>query len=189
MISRARFEFIAGSPALSFVDTVGDRKGRKTERLADPQSLFDWLSEANLSSGSVFPVTDQDLSNALILREAIYRCGLCAVLNRPFAGGDIDLLNRAAARPPLRPQLQDGKLVFTSEHPVEAALSVLAADALNLMTAPFIGRLRECPGCAMIFVDSSRPGKRRWCSSATGCGNREKVRNLRARRAQKEQKG
>jgi predicted RNA-binding Zn ribbon-like protein len=41
-----------------------------------------------------------------------------------------------------------------------------------------------CAGerCHLIYADTSRPGRRRWCSMEH-CGNRHKVRALRARRA------
>ncbi|TIU06903.1 MAG: CGNR zinc finger domain-containing protein, partial [Mesorhizobium sp.] len=32
----------------------------------------------------------------------------------------------------------------------------------------------SCPRCGWLFLDTSRGGKRRWCSMRT-CGNREKV--------------
>jgi predicted RNA-binding Zn ribbon-like protein len=35
-------------------------------------------------------------------------------------------------------------------------------------------RLRSCPRCGWLFLDTSRGGKRRWCSMQV-CGNREKV--------------
>ncbi|WP_419723185.1 CGNR zinc finger domain-containing protein [Sphingobium aromaticiconvertens] len=41
---------------------------------------------------------------------------------------------------------------------------------------------RADPGCRWIFLDRSKPGSRRWCSS-TGCGNRQKTRASRARRS------
>ncbi|NEE48667.1 CGNR zinc finger domain-containing protein, partial [Streptomyces sp. SID8455] len=42
--------------------------------------------------------------------------------------------------------------------------------------------IRTCGAddCRLLFVDTSRPGKRRWCSMER-CGNRHKVRAHRAR--------
>ena len=42
------FEFIAGSPALCLVDTLGDRGGKGNERLPDPGTLDLWLAAAGL---------------------------------------------------------------------------------------------------------------------------------------------
>jgi predicted RNA-binding Zn ribbon-like protein len=122
------------------------------------------------------------LQAARALREAIYRSCLAVIAGRPLAGGDVRTLNETAARPPLRPCLVGQELVQVADLPVEAALSTLAADALRLFGTGLRERIRVCPGCQMLFVDNSRPGRRRWCSSVSGCGNRAKVRNLRARR-------
>ncbi|HKY67354.1 MAG TPA: CGNR zinc finger domain-containing protein, partial [Acidimicrobiales bacterium] len=70
--------------------------------------------------------------------------------------------------------------------PVRAtqALSTLARETVELLSGPLSGRIRECASddCPLVFVDSSRPGARRWCAMER-CGNRHKLRALRARRA------
>ena len=182
------FEFIAGCPALCFVDTLGDRGGVGRERLGSRQAFSEWLAQAGLTDGSAPAVVGRQLKSARSLREAIFRCALRVIAQRPFSVDDIELLNRTAARPPLRPQLRDGELCLVAERPLDAALSVLAADALELIASRRRARIRQCPGCAMLFEDTSRPGKRRWCSSAKGCGNRAKINNLRARRGQEKRK-
>nr|QZD57827.1 CGNR zinc finger domain-containing protein [Glycomyces sp. TRM65418] len=54
---------------------------------------------------------------------------------------------------------------------IPAALSLSAVQAL--FTLPR-GRIRACARCGWLFLDSSRGGRRRWCSMGT-CGNREKA--------------
>jgi predicted RNA-binding Zn ribbon-like protein len=54
----------------------------------------------------------------------------------------------------------------------------VARDAADLLTTGRLDRLRECPGpdgCGWLFYDTSRNGRRRWCSME-GCGNRAKGR-------------
>ncbi|MDQ6779397.1 MAG: CGNR zinc finger domain-containing protein, partial [Actinomycetota bacterium] len=71
--------------------------------------------------------------------------------------------------------------------PVEATLATIARDAVDLLSGPLAGRIRECsaPDCALLFVDASRPGQRRWCSSE-GCGNRTRTKSYRQRRKGRE---
>ena len=67
------------------------------------------------------------------------------------------------------------------------------ADTLGMVLVQFhllaitgqLDRLKACadPDCGWVFLDRSKPGSRRWCSS-TGCGNRQKTRAYRARRGQ-----
>jgi len=44
--------------------------------------------------------------------------------------------------------------------------------------------VRQCAAddCALMFVDTSRPGQRRWCSMDL-CGNRSKTQSYRRRRS------
>jgi predicted RNA-binding Zn ribbon-like protein len=177
-----RFEFIAGSPSLCLVDTLGNRGGGGFERLKEPKDLQSWLRAAKLAAVEAITVTQRSLTAAQRLREAIYRCGLAVVMGQPMARADIDTINRCAARTPLRPQLINLALVQIGTDPVQAALSTLAADALNVLGSHLRHRIRICADCQMMFLDTSRPGRRRWCSSVSGCGNRAKVRALRARR-------
>jgi predicted RNA-binding Zn ribbon-like protein len=57
-------------------------------------------------------------------------------------------------------------------------LWAVARDATDLLTTGRLERIRECPGadgCGWLFYDTSRNGKRRWCSMEA-CGNRSKGR-------------
>ncbi|CAM5551965.1 Zf-CGNR multi-domain protein OS=Streptomyces tendae OX=1932 GN=GUR47_17670 PE=4 SV=1 [Streptomyces tendae] len=60
----------------------------------------------------------------------------------------------------------------------------MARDAIELLTGPHADRVRECGAhnCYLLFVDTSRPGRRRLACATGHCGNREKVRAHRARR-------
>lgn len=184
MTTGRHFHFIAGTPAFCLVDTVGGRGDRNVERLRTAGDLLAWLQAAGLAPAEPTLVSEQDLNDARALREAIYRCGLAAMDQRRAAEVDIELINKVAAKPPLRPQWTGAVLVQIGSRPAEAALSTLAADALQILGSAARERIRVCPDCQMMFFDTSRPGRRRWCSSASGCGNRAKVRNSRARRAQ-----
>ncbi len=64
-----------------------------------------------------------------------------------------------------------------------AALATLARDAVDLFGGPLASRIRVCAAadCGLLLVDTSRPGRRRWCSMQR-CGNRAKIREHRALR-------
>ena len=94
------------------------------------------------------------------------------------------MLNAWAARPALAPQL-DGTGRAVAWHGSAAnALATLARDAVDLVTGPYAQRVRQCAAddCALMFVDTSRPGQRRWCSMDR-CGNRRKTSAYRRRRS------
>lgn len=181
------FEFIAGALSLNLVDTVSNWAGSPVERLNDPADLSGWLHAAGLAEAGVAPAL-ADLETTRSLRAAIHRCGRAAIAGDPMKPADLRIINRAAAAAPLRPRLANGTVQLTADNPVEAALSTIAADAIAILADTSHPRLRICPGCQMMFFDSSRPGKRRWCSSAAGCGNRAKVGRHRRREQQRQRK-
>lgn len=78
--------------------------------------------------------------------------------------GGLELVERAAGDMPLR------------------LLGPIALAAARLVTRVDPSRLRACASapCGMWFVDTSKGGRRRWCSMAR-CGNREKAANHRSK--------
>ena len=175
-----RFHWKSGRLCLDFVATVGERWRRSFERLIAPDDLARWMVESGVL-GSPPAVSSRQLAAARALREAINRLARPVIEPEP---GDQDELNGWAARLPMAPQLTaESKLVWIADRPVEAMLATIARDAVDLLSGPFAGRIRECgaPDCALLFVDTSRPGARRWCSTAA-CGNRVRTKAYRQRR-------
>lgn len=68
-----------------------------------------------------------------------------------------------------------------------AALTPIALSAVEVAGSTDPGRLRDCDAedCTRWFVDTSKGGRRRWCSMAR-CGNRAKAARYRRRRADEE---
>ena len=177
------FHWKSGRPCLDFVATVGERWRRSFERLLAPEDLARWLVESGMLAEPP-PVSGRQLEAGRALREAINRLARPGIEPQP---GDRAELNRWAARAPLAPQLGDhGELVWVSEQPVEAMFATIGRDAVDLLTGPLAERVRECgaPDCALLFVDTSRPGRRRWCSGEA-CGNRTRTKAYRQRRKER----
>jgi len=174
-----RFHWKGGRLCLDLVATVGERWRRNFERLRAPADLARWIGETGLVAAPAH-VGDHQLDDVRALREAVNR------LTRPgltATADDVGLVNRWAARQPLAPVLTgDGERTWHADRTVEAILATVAVDAIDLVTGPFAHRIRECgaPDCALLFVDVSRPGRRRWCST-DACGNRVRTRAYRAR--------
>ncbi|RII19821.1 CGNR zinc finger [Streptomyces sp. YIM 130001] len=64
-------------------------------------------------------------------------------------------------------------------------LAAVARDAVELLTDPVArSRVRRCEAvnCPLVYLDTSRGRRRRWCSSEV-CGNRERVARHRRRAA------
>jgi predicted RNA-binding Zn ribbon-like protein len=178
-----RFHWKSGRLCLDFVATVGERWRRSFERLVAGEDLARWVVETGMVQTAP-AVSSSQVAAGRVLREAINR------LTRPGlepGPGDRDVVNGWAARAPIAPQLTtEGKLVWVAARPVEAMFAAIARDAVDLVTGPLAARIRECsaPDCALLFVDASRPGRRRWCSTEA-CGNRTRTKTYRQRRKER----
>jgi predicted RNA-binding Zn ribbon-like protein len=179
-----RFIFRSGRLCLAFCATVGERWRRGFERLPAPADLTRWYAAADVADAAV-PVRVADLEDARTVREAIYRTAKALIDGRPPAADDEDVLNLAAAAPPPVPRMSHGAVRLAASGPDQAAsaLSAVARDAVALFTSEDASRLRECasPECGLLFLDLSRPGRRRWCSS-DACGGKARAAAYRQRR-------
>lgn len=178
-----RFHFLSGRPSLDFAATVGERWRRAFERLRTEEDLARWLEQSGILPSRP-AVSRMLLEEARELREAIYRVAKLAGEGTPNAR-DLAVINRWSAAPALAPQLsRERRVSWSAADPARAALATLARDAIDLVSGPLAGRVRECAreDCALLFVDKSRPGTRRWCSMG-GCGNRAKTSAYRRRRS------
>jgi predicted RNA-binding Zn ribbon-like protein len=180
------FWFDAGAVCLDFAHTGGDGQYARFETLHEPADLGEWLAEPPLEAVMTAPLTALELTAAKALRQAIWDAAHARAADRPLPAGAVATINGAAAGAPLVPELTADDTTAGWVPPVRAtqALSTLAREMIELLSGPLSGRIRECASdnCPMVFVDSSRPGARRWCSMER-CGNRHKLRALRARRA------
>jgi predicted RNA-binding Zn ribbon-like protein len=169
------FRFGLGHPALEFIATLARRREEPHERLETAADLSRWLEQSGLVTGA--RCTEQLLDEARKLREAFYEVLDAARCNRRPAGTAVALVNRWARQPRSTPQLDASfRIVWIGPDPARAALTQLAAAAIELVAGPELERVRNCadPTCSLMFIDRSRPGRRRWCSMDR-CGNRAKT--------------
>jgi predicted RNA-binding Zn ribbon-like protein len=157
------------------------RGGAKAEELlTSPHRLSEWAIQAGLVD-AVIEITDEQLADAIALREAIARVVFARLQGRGPQPADVHLLNERAAQPQLTPRLLPDGFV-SREGTAPQLLARLAADLLDLMAGPDIEKVKQCShsGCTRLYIDSSRAQNRHWCGMST-CGNRAKVQAFRAR--------
>ncbi|MGW0843269.1 CGNR zinc finger domain-containing protein [Streptomyces sp. NPDC002787] len=189
------YRFDPGALCLELLVTGGPGALTRYEVLHTPADLVTWAGQSRLTpTPSALRITEDEVAYARRLRDALTRTvasrvvtgGLPELGIAPADSADLDLINEAAARPSLAPAIgADGTRGWAPGTATGAQLlSTVARDAVDLLTGPYAERLRMCAGdrCYLLYVDTSRPGRRRWCSMEH-CGNRHKVRAHRVRRA------
>ncbi|PSK93706.1 putative RNA-binding Zn ribbon-like protein [Murinocardiopsis flavida] len=161
--------------ATSFTATLTERRGDAVERIPAPHRLVDWLAVNGLAVDSC---TDAQLDLARELREAIHAAATAAAAQDTLPAPAVQVINdrsaegRAAAI--LTPE-GERQWRLSSASRVEDALSVIAADAISVISGERDGKLALCasPTCQAAFFDTSQSRTRKWCDMNT-CGNRQK---------------
>ncbi|MET9372911.1 CGNR zinc finger domain-containing protein [Streptomyces sp. NPDC003035] len=179
-----RFRFDAGALCLELLLTGGPGPvAARFEVLDAPEGLLDWVRRCRLGPDLDVTVAAGELARVREVRDALWRLAHARTHGGAYAPEDLALVNEAAARPPLVPRMTaDGAHAWAPGATATALLSTVARDAVALFTGPHADRVRACGSdtCSLLFVDTSRPGRRRWCAMER-CGNRHKVRAHRAR--------
>lgn len=166
----------AGRLCLDFIRTLRYRgTPSETEELPDERAWGAWIDRFGPFAAPVRPVSPRD---ARSVREAVHE-----LLTGSLRPASRQRLNRFAALPVPAPSLTaSGELRWQAADPASAMLASVARDALELVASPEFARVRRCAGdrCGALFLDTSRPGTRRWCSMEI-CGNQAKKSTYRAK--------
>lgn len=188
-----RWRFDPGSFCLDLLLTGGPGPLRRYEILHAPADLATWLTGSKLAAVAPLEPGDIRITRPELHRTALFRDTMWSI-GRALAHGDapepthLVMLNEWAGTPP-RPRIDPatGERGWVTPVTGDQILAAAAHEAIDLVSGnatdgPSAGRVRECAAddCYLLFLDTSRPGNRRWCSMQR-CGNRYKVRNYRTR--------
>ncbi|MFJ8039761.1 CGNR zinc finger domain-containing protein [Kitasatospora sp. NPDC096147] len=181
--SGTAYRFDAGALCLELMTTGGPGPYRHFEVLHAPADLTVFAERSRLAPTPELAVTGQDVTDLRRVRDALFGLVFAHLDGTPLPTEELALLNEAAARPSLAPAVAaDGTRHWAAGATGAQLVATVARDAVDLLTGPSAHRIRTCSAdnCQLVYVDTSRPGNRRWCSMEH-CGNRHKVRALRAR--------
>ncbi|MFJ2923567.1 CGNR zinc finger domain-containing protein [Streptomyces massasporeus] len=193
---------VGGHPVLDFANTVAWRldPARTADRVQGAEAWARWAvaaglltadrAEAMLRAGTADSALTQDAAAALMDLRATLLPVLDALVDDAAPPAEewealrrsMVLAREDAALPrafPLRWQPGSDRLGDLAH-----ALALLTED---LLAGDGLGRIRRCagPGCGWFFLDRSRSGTRRWCSS-DDCGNRDRARRHYSRTRRRE---
>jgi predicted RNA-binding Zn ribbon-like protein len=186
------FTFDAGALCLELASATGGEGFRaRFEVLHTPADFPRWAAAGRLDlpAHGVDPAdvetTGDDLAAVKRLREAVWASAFAVATGSRPGTGDLETVNEIAAGAGVVPQIDPATGQRTWRRPVTGAQLVVefARDAVATFSEPTVHRIRMCAAdaCYLIYLDTSRPGRRRWCSMQR-CGNRAKATGYRTRR-------
>lgn len=177
----APFLFIGNNVAVDLVNTEMLSRGERVELLQGVDDLAHWARAAGLQVDGQLQAGD--LVAARALRAALRNVFQARIDGAAGGRRDLAVINEHLAEYALHKVLQAGKnrpdyewAPAQDAGSARALLSRLAYAGADLLTSPQADRLKRCTNaeCVLIFVDTSRSQRRRWCSMEV-CGNRAKV--------------
>ncbi len=167
-----------------------------TDSLTDYAKLIAWCWQSGLITeiDGERLIADADtqrsaaaaaLEAALVLRDALYRILTAKIMGDSPVPPDLVLMNHALVGRRRIIQQDAAGFDWTWTQPVDLphVIAPIAFEAALLLTSDQLQRVRQCPNCGWLFVDTSRNHSRRWCSMDI-CGSQVKSRRQYQRRKQ-----
>jgi len=177
-------ELVGNALCLDFVNTVNARPVAQRDWLGTADEARTWAAAVGYAVTGVIP--DTELQAARWLREVVYRVFRPLAHDEPPPQAEldhlIDMYAGALGQAELQPGAQAFRLAWPHRDALDSLCAEVAASAVELLTHGPLQRIGECPTCGWLFLDTSKNGRRRWCSMAT-CGSRDKARRYYARHA------
>lgn len=185
------FEFDAGALSIELISTSGGEGWRaRFEVLHEPADFPRWAAQTRLDlrEHGVTPedvsTTSRDLAVVKQLREAIWAAAYAISTGDEPGSSDLETINDIAAGRGvvLQIDIRSGTVMWRRPVTAQQLIVEIARDAVTTLALPRRNRIRMCAGenCSLIYLDTSRPGSRRWCSMQR-CGNRSKATAFRHR--------
>lgn len=189
--------FVAGHPAVDFLNTAYAPGGQQIETLVDGRALLDWMASAQLLTEEESAALQRRFSRKALdatahearnVREWA-RTWLTAWRANPArdSSEEIEVLNKLLAREERERELVVSKrrLALVDRSRIADANALLAPIAVaiaQLVSQEDPALVKACAGadCTLWFLDRTKAHRRMFCSAAA-CGNRAKVAAFRLR--------
>jgi len=179
-----------GELSLDFVNTIHDRSVTTPEDyLRVFEDLLDWLTLTKALPPEVMRGMKQAagvnprhageaFKTALAFREVLHSVFSSVARGAAIPAKDLSTLNTTIgeALRNIRVQQQGDGVVATwafRKRELDQALWPIAKSAMDLLLSGDLHRVKECPRCFWLFHDTTKNGRRKWCSMKT-CGSIDK---------------
>jgi predicted RNA-binding Zn ribbon-like protein len=157
------------------------RQHQPKDELGAAALLEAWMRERGLLDVRAH-VSSRAYRTALGLRAALREYLQVAPEDRSTHAQTVAQLNECSSGLPLVVAVSPSGEVALDPTPGGSGLARVLGEFHLLAVTGRLERLKTCSSeeCRWVFFDRSKPGNRRWCSSAR-CGNRHKTRSYRQR--------
>ena len=187
---KSKFLWVGNWPAIDFINTEIIADHNLVDLLQIPQDVIVWLAESRVSRKEDLKSSPpRQLLECARTYRGLLRNGIAAYVHRkPVSPGLTHQTNHLLSQSVCaRRIVSEGKEYRVESHwrfdEPETYLVPIAESFTKLITEADRTRIRKCknPECVLYFYDTSKGGKRTWCSLDL-CGNKLRMAASRQRR-------
>ena len=183
-------EIVGGALCLDFANTINSRHKPEHDYLQQYSDLAEWAGKVEILSPSkrkrLLRLAEQDsksaeavLLKALRIRELLYQIfsknARPSGSNQEDMGAFVKFYADAMSHSIFVRKGNYFAADWPADESLDAALWPILYSAGQLLLSEELIRVKECPNCGWLFLDTSKNQSRRWCSMNT-CGARDKMR-------------
>ena len=175
------YVFLGNNIAIDFINTRVVQQGELVDLLEETDDLRRWANDAEQRLEGTIKAADLVTAKRL-------RAALSDLLESVIDRSELSLTSLATVNSHLENHAYNELLQFNtvsgelelvpdnSATHLRSMLSGLAYEGAKLLASPQAAHVKRCsnPNCVLLFLDTSRTRKRRWCSMEI-CGNRAKA--------------
>jgi len=188
-------ELVGGALCLDFANTINSRREPEHDYLITYSDLVDWAEKVEILSGQQVKglkqrgtqdakKAEKALEKGRTAREILYRV-FSATANKSKLKEEnltalTHLYEEAIANGQHVKVENHYEITWKADETFDALLWRIISSAENLLLSEELSRVKECPNCGWLFLDTSKNQSRRWCSMNT-CGARDKMRRYHGR--------
>jgi predicted RNA-binding Zn ribbon-like protein len=179
-----------GILCLDFVNSVNSRKaGSRDDYLQTLHDFIDWAERLEIvddkMAGLLHAKADEDLKSSAVFfqgvidfRELLYTIFSRISLKEKVPSIDLNRFNKVLSGYFPFLQVEESADGFKESWNIktksfERLLAPIVKDSYETILTRNHDRIKECPNCGWLFYDTTKNGKRRWCSMKS-CGSNVK---------------
>lgn len=176
------FIHVGNNLAVDFINTQFECHNELVDLLSCFDDLYQWAAEMGVSLDP--DDTSMNIDTIRQLRRALKTLLMAHIDKSTLPSETLALINQYLLNAPTQQQLilvnQTIELQpLYNKLSVDQLLGKIVYEAARLLNSAYSQQIKYCSNekCVLIFVDTSRSKKRRWCSMER-CGNRAKASNF-----------
>lgn len=193
MRSIATLQLDGGCPVFDFTNTISNRNDPDYfDYLTKYDDFVEWINKIKLLpkgkmdaiaafSKSHTRKSADTLRQIIEVREVVFKLFSSLAQQQKADRETVDAFNGFFSEALSNMRVEVGRkevamsFIVSEKTILKEPLYILVKNAFDILSTQSFDRIKECPTCRWLFLDTTKNGKRRWCNMQV-CGSNDKAR-------------